>query len=191
MQEARKVVSSPKWQTSADVLNTPQTESTDGKSAAKEETSTTDAASVDTQETFALSSDPGDLKSATGTKDAAASETTETSETASDEVATTDSTSTLQTARSTVEPPSMLLKGPLLTLTALCAAAAAAWSYSALEDTRTQLASITSAKASLEQSLNEARAKLVVAEKTVADVKAAITAATAPAKAATAAPAAK
>jgi hypothetical protein len=66
---------------------------------------------------------------------------------------------------------------PFLAVAAGLSALAAVWSYTTLEETRGQLASMTEAKASVDRSLADARGRLSAAEKAVADVKAALTAA--------------
>jgi hypothetical protein len=67
----------------------------------------------------------------------------------------------------------------MLGFLAACAVGYATWTYTTLEETRARLAAAITEKASIEPSLNEARSKLAVMEKAVADVKAAVTAAAA------------
>jgi hypothetical protein len=63
---------------------------------------------------------------------------------------------------------------PLLGAAALVGLVLAAWSYTALEDTRAQLTSITNAKAAVDQSLADAQRRLEAAEKAIADVQTAL-----------------
>jgi hypothetical protein len=83
--------------------------------------------------------------------------------------------------RSVSPPPTMpvSMKMPLLAIAAGGSMLAAIWSYTTLDDTRSQLTTMTEAKATVDRSLADARARLLAAEKAVADVKAALT--TAPA----------
>lgn len=185
MQEAFKVVSSPRWQNST----------TDDKPNTAETTSTNATSDTDKQD---LASEPADTidaykADASDTDDAAReseSDDTLTADQSDDDAATRadvddPEASTTSVARA-YEPPGVMetAKSPLLAMAAAVAGVAALWSYTSLEDARAQLANVSSAKVSLERSLADAQSKLAVAEKTVADVKAAITAATAaPAKA--------
>lgn len=185
MQEARKVVSSPRWQNSMDATNPvqadgdikrergddtaekPETEKHDatagvrGSGASDVKTSADEAADTVTRETA-----DGEERSEDGTALA---------------VEDPEHTHAAVAQSRPIDPPSKLLQAPLLTIAAACAGVAAMWSYSALEDTRAQLANVSNAKAAVEQALADAKSKLAVAEKTVADVKSAIAAATAPA----------
>jgi hypothetical protein len=67
------------------------------------------------------------------------------------------------------------LKLPLLAIVAAGSMLVAGLSYAALEEARTQLASMSDAKASTDRALADAQSRLSAAEKAVADVKAALT----------------
>lgn len=180
MQEAFKVVSSPRWQNQATAEEKPNTPDTTNDTA--------------TQEPVTASADVSDAIKADApeTAETASGETsgdTLTSELSSDDTGTRadvdDPEAATAAAVSTYDPPGVMetARSPLLAIAAAVAGVAAVWSYTSLEDTRAQLANVSSAKAALERSLADAQSKLAVAEKTVADVKAAIAAATAaPAK---------
>lgn len=184
MQEAFKVVSSPRWQNQSTTEDKPGT--ADG---------TNNPNDTVAQDAVGAADDTADaVKASTANADDTAREET-TDDTLTSEHHTDDPTaradvddpeaSTAPAVRA-YEPPGVLetARSPLLAIAAAVAGVAAMWSYSSLEDTRAQLANVSSAKASLERSLADAQSKLAVAEKTVADVKAAIAAATAaPAKA--------
>lgn len=66
------------------------------------------------------------------------------------------------------------MQQPLMMITTACAVALGLWSYTTLEVTRSQLADVSKAKANVEQALKDAQTRLTTAEKTVADVKAAL-----------------
>lgn len=70
--------------------------------------------------------------------------------------------------------PRDMLTTPLLAIGFAVALLAAGWSYTSLEATRAELASITQSKASVDRQLGDAQARLSAAEKAVADVKAAL-----------------
>ena len=184
MQEAFKVVSSPRWQTqnTEDKPNTADTANT--LPASDSDTATTSTLTADTAEaTKADAAIADDTASTADSDDARDAELADDTATRTD---VDDPEASAATTPRAYEPPTVMqtAKSPLLAITAACASVAALWSYTTLEDTRAQLANVTSAKATLERSLSEAQSKLTAAEKTVADVKAAIGAATAaPAKA--------
>ncbi len=67
------------------------------------------------------------------------------------------------------------LRTPLLAIAATVGLLAAAWSYTALEETRAQLTVVTEAKASVDRQLADAQSRLSAAETAVANVKAALT----------------
>lgn len=185
MQEAFKVVSSPRWQTqnTEDRTNTSETPAADtGAQALKQDE---DSKSSDATETIEARSTQADDTPNTTDSDSETAERADDAVNTMEKVDDPEAVSTTPAAR-TYDPPSVMetAKSPLLAIATACATVAAVWSYTSLEDTRAQLATVTSAKATLERSLAEAQSKLAVAEKTVADVKAAIGAATAaPAKA--------
>jgi septal ring factor EnvC (AmiA/AmiB activator) len=76
----------------------------------------------------------------------------------------------------------------LMPMAALGALLIAGMSFTSLKTTRSELAALTEAKASVDKSLAETQGRLTVAEKTIADIKAAIAAATTTAAAKTSEP---
>lgn len=184
MQEAFKVVSSPRWQNQStdDKPNTAENTSTSAASDTDKELASESADTID-----AVKADASDADDAARESDSSDTLTTDLSD---DDAATRADVDDPEASATPVarayDPPGVMetARSPLLAITATVAGVAALWSYTSLEDTRAQLANVSSAKASLERSLADAQSKLAVAEKTVADVKAAIAAATAaPAKA--------
>lgn len=198
MQEAFKVVSSPRWQNQAteDRPAAPQnpTDIDDLRSDVKAGTEQTDAdklaASTETREDSTTEADQAELPYS-GDDTTASQDQTDTDATRTDIADPEATAGHEQSVSRAYEPPTVLetARSPLLAITAACAAVAALWSYTSLEDVRAQLATVSTAKTSLERSLADSQSKLAVAERTVADIKAAIAGAATPAKAAS--PAAK
>ncbi len=181
MQEAFKVVSSPRW----------QNQNTEDKPATAETTGTNAAADSDKQDTVSAAADAVDTLKTDAARD---------TDSDSGDTAASDTSQDLTTARADVDdpeastapaaraydPPGVMetARSPLLAIAAAVAGVAAVWSYTSLEDARAQLANVSTAKVTLERTLADTQSKLAVAEKTVADIKAVIAAATAaPAKA--------
>lgn len=71
-----------------------------------------------------------------------------------------------------------MMSSSLLPIATLGALLVAGMSFTSLKTTRSELAALTEAKASVDKSLAETQSKLSVAEKAIADIKAAIAAAT-------------
>lgn len=192
MQEAFKVVSSPRWQNPAtDEKPAVPQNSSDADSARSEVKADTEhansdkpTASAQTRDESIAEADQPELPY-TGDDTTASAEPTDSDSTRTDIADPEAIAGHEQSVARAYEPPTVLetARSPLLAITAACAAVAALWSYTSLEDVRSQLASVSTAKASLERSLADTQSKLAVAEKTVTDIKAAIAAAAAPAKA--------
>lgn len=176
MQDA-KVVSSPRWQTSADSVSSRQSDVTGDTPEVKK-------ASVESlEEARARATDD------TETDKPAIDRLAEDAETATLEADTKDEGDSAEVDAATTpraaEPASASLKPAMLAILAICSVVAAVWSYMTMEVTRTQLDEMTRAKATVEQALKDSQAKLAAAEKAVAGVKAALsgTVATSPAEA--------
>jgi hypothetical protein len=92
----------------------------------------------------------------------------------------------------TPAPPTMAehLRTPMLAIAATVAALIAAWSYSTLQGTRAELEAMATAKATAEQALVDAKAKLSAVEKALTDINSALSAGAAAAATATTPPAA-
>lgn len=180
MQDARKVVSSPRWQT--------QSKDERGESSATpppHETVSGEAASTEAAGTPPMPMSGVEIASSLPGSDKNIDVTRAGDEKPHDDALDDEAEKPAVYTQHDWTPAAAMpsARQPLLLLTAACAAVAAIWSYSALENTRAQLNNVTLAKQTLERSLAEAQSRLSVAEKTVADVKAAITAATGAAKA--------